>query len=92
MVVAADLIGPSPTLVKSETLQSAMHKMVTSKRDELVVVAEDDPKKLVGTLSRRDLIAAYDHQIDPTYVEPVSQPIWVAYLRRRGSSHTAGEG
>jgi hypothetical protein len=40
-----------------------MHKMVESNQDELVVVAEDDPDRIVGTLSRRDLIAAYDHRI-----------------------------
>ena len=83
VVVAADLIGPAPTLIMNETLQSAMHKMVTSKHDELVVVDARERKWVEGTLSRRDLIAAYDHQIDPDLVEPVSRPIWASYWRRR---------
>ena len=88
VVVAADLIEPAPRLVMSETLQSAMHKMVTSKHDELVVVDEREKAWVVGTLSRRDLIAAYDHRIDPDLVDPVSQPIWVNYWgRRRTQSH-----
>jgi CBS domain-containing protein len=40
-----------------------MHKMVESNHDELVVVAEDDADRVVGTLSRRDLINAYDYRI-----------------------------
>ncbi|MEL7369232.1 MAG: CBS domain-containing protein, partial [Myxococcota bacterium] len=88
VVVAADLIAPAPRLVMSETLQSAMHKMVTSKHDELVVVDERERTWVEGTLSRRDLIAAYDHQIDPDLAEPVSQPIWVAYWRRQRASST----
>ncbi|MEM7678036.1 MAG: chloride channel protein, partial [Myxococcota bacterium] len=88
VVVASDLIAPAPRLVMSESLQSAMHKMVTSKHDELVVVDERERVWVEGTLSRRDLIAAYDHQIDPDLAEPVSRPIWVDYWRRQRASST----
>jgi CIC family chloride channel protein len=62
-LTARDLMKSAPLLTPSESLHSAMHKMVESNQDELVVVAEDDPDRIVGTLSRRDLIAAYDHRI-----------------------------
>jgi predicted transcriptional regulator len=47
----------------SERLHSAVRKMVSSGHDELVVVEDDDPNAVVGTLSRRDLVAAYDIRI-----------------------------
>ena len=62
-LTARDLMKSAPSLTPNESLHSAMHKMVESNQDELVVVAEDDPDQVIGTLSRRDLIAAYDHRI-----------------------------
>ncbi|MFZ1865622.1 MAG: chloride channel protein [Polyangiales bacterium] len=62
-LTARDLMKSAPWLTPNESLHSAMHKMVESNQDELVVVAEDDPDRIIGTLSRRDLIAAYDHRI-----------------------------
>ena len=50
------------TINPQDDLQSAVHKMVTSKHDELVVVDEDDPGKVIGILSRSNLVAAYDRQ------------------------------
>ncbi|MCA9582254.1 MAG: chloride channel protein [Myxococcales bacterium] len=61
--LASDLMADAPRLTASENLYSAMHKMVESKHDELVVVEEHEPTKVLGTLSRRDLVAAYDHRI-----------------------------
>jgi hypothetical protein len=37
-----------------------MHAMVTSGREELVVVDAREPTKAIGALSRRDLVSAYD--------------------------------
>ncbi len=62
VVVAADLIETTPLLVKDESLHSAMRKMVQSKHDELVVV-DDDEKRPVAMLGRRDIIAAYDERV-----------------------------
>lgn len=66
VVVAADLIERAPLLIPTESLHSAMRKMVQSKHDELVVVDAGDEQRPVGTLGRRDLIAAYDHRIQRT--------------------------
>jgi chloride channel protein, CIC family len=62
-LVAQDFIERAPLLSPAESLHSAMHKMVTSHHDELVVVEDGNSRQVIGTLSRRDLIAAYDHQI-----------------------------
>lgn len=75
-VVAADLIERAPLLTPEDSLHSAMHEMVTSHNDELVVVSPDDKREVVGSLSRRDLIAAYDHQIQKDLEEQASQRRW----------------
>jgi len=60
-IVAADLVEEAPVLDPDDNLYEAMHAMVQSGFDELVVMAPGE--ELVGTLSRRDLIAAYDGHI-----------------------------
>jgi CIC family chloride channel protein len=62
LIIAKELAENPPTLTSDEDLQSAVHKMVTSRYDELVVVDENDTQKVVGILSRGDLVAAYDRQ------------------------------
>jgi len=62
LIIAKELAENPPTLTSNEDLQSAVHKMVTSRYDELVVVDENDTQKVVGILSRGDLVAAYDRQ------------------------------
>lgn len=73
-LMARDLLKSAPSLTPNESLHSAMHKMVESNQDELVVVAEDDPDQILGTLSRRDLIAAYDHRIRAQSTLPPPAP------------------
>ncbi len=63
LIVAQDLAEKAPLLHPSESLDSAMRKMVSSRHDELVVVDDTDERRIVGTLSRRDLIATYDARI-----------------------------
>lgn len=63
VLVAADIVEPAPLLHPTESLHSAMRKMVSSGRDELVVVDAIERDKVVGMLSRRDLVLAYDQQI-----------------------------
>ncbi|UCD58194.1 MAG: CBS domain-containing protein [Candidatus Hydrogenedentota bacterium] len=62
LIIAKELAVNPPTLTRQEDLYSAVHKMVASRHDELVVVDEDDPQKVAGILSRSDLVAAYDRQ------------------------------
>jgi CIC family chloride channel protein len=62
LIIAKELAGNPPTVTPDEDLYSAVHKMVASRHDELAVVDPKDPKKVVGILSRSDLVAAYDRQ------------------------------
>ena len=72
-VVAADLVEPSPTIVPSDSLQTAMHKMVAEGFEELPVVSEEEPGKVLAMLSRRVLVAAYDQHIQ-TYLRDWHPP------------------
>ena len=62
LIIAKELVVNPPSLTPQEDLYSAVHKMVTSQYDELVVVDERDRQKVIGILSRSDLVAAYDRQ------------------------------
>jgi CBS domain-containing protein len=73
-LIAGDLMKTAPSLTPDESLHSAMHKMVESNQDELVVVDRADPTEIIGTLSRRDLIAAYDHRIRSQTTVPPPAP------------------
>ena len=60
LIVAADLVESAPTLRMDEPLRFAMDKLVASHQDELVIVDADDERFVVGTLSRRDVVAFFD--------------------------------
>lgn len=61
---ARDLMHPRlPILTPKQSLLDAMHTIVASRREELVVVDAEDKTKLIGTVSRRDLVATYDHRL-----------------------------
>jgi CBS domain-containing protein len=60
LVVAADLIGATPTLSPAEPLRTALDKLVAGHHDELVVVDPEDATRVVGTLSRRDVVAFFE--------------------------------
>lgn len=62
LVVARDVAVPLPTVTQEETLYSAMHKMARVRDAALAVVDSKDPKKVLDTLSRQDLIRAYDQR------------------------------
>jgi len=62
LIIAKELAVNPPKVTPQEDLFSAVHKMVTSQHDELVVVDENDSQKIVGMLRRTDLVAAYDRQ------------------------------
>jgi chloride channel protein, CIC family len=46
-----------------ESLQSALDKMAHLNVDELPVAREDNPDKIVGLLSKRDIISHYHRRI-----------------------------
>lgn len=64
LVVAGDVAVPLPTVTRDETLYSAMHKLARVRDAELAVVDKKHHKKVIDTLSRRDLIRAYDQRAE----------------------------
>ena len=60
LVIAADIAVPAAALTLGDSLLTAIRRMVTTHHDELVVVDERDPRKVIGTLGRTDVVATYD--------------------------------
>ena len=68
-VVALDLLSPSFTTIRQdEDLSAALRKFRTTGQSELPVVEGDGSLKVIGVLSRRDVITAYH---DRLYQRPV---------------------
>jgi len=63
LVVAQDLEVPATTLTPADSLLTAIERIIATRSDELVVVDEGDPRAIVGTVSRSDIIATYDRQL-----------------------------
>jgi len=63
LVIAQDLKGPAITLTPADSLLVAMNRMVVNQSDELAVVDENDSGRITGTISRGDIIAAYDRHL-----------------------------
>jgi CIC family chloride channel protein len=61
LVVAKELSTTDViTVTKNEKLGSALEKIGFKNIEQLPVVEEDNPRKIVGILSRRDIFAAYN--------------------------------
>lgn len=63
LVIASDLEAPAETLTPADNLLTAIRRMVEAQSDELVVVDEHDARQIVGTVSRSDVISAYDQRL-----------------------------
>ncbi len=63
LIVASEIAHEPVTVTSDEALLSAVKKLVGARYEELIVVAADDPKKAIATMSRNDLITAYNHEI-----------------------------
>jgi CIC family chloride channel protein len=57
LVIASDLEAPAETLTPADNLLTAIRRMVEAQSDELVVVDEQDARRIVGTVSRSDVIS-----------------------------------
>lgn len=69
LIVAKELATPRViTIFPDETLRDALAKIGYRNIEHLPVVRRDDPRKVVGMLSRRDILAAYNKAlIDRTF-------------------------
>jgi len=63
IMIASDIEVPATTVKPRDSLLVAVNRMVASGQDELVVVDQHDPGKVIGTLGRSDIVAAYDHTL-----------------------------
>jgi CIC family chloride channel protein len=63
LVLAAEISQPAPTITPGEDLFSAVQKMVSGRYTELIVVDEMDPGKVCASVSRNDIITAYNQEI-----------------------------
>ncbi|MBU0754489.1 MAG: chloride channel protein [Planctomycetes bacterium] len=63
LVLAAEIAQPAATTHPGESLFSAVQRMVEGRYTELIVVGEDDPKRVRAIVSRNDIITAYNQEI-----------------------------
>jgi len=64
LVIAADVATTEIlTLYTTDNIQVALQKMSSRGISQLPVVAEDDGKKILGTVSRKSVMAAYDKTV-----------------------------
>lgn len=63
LVIAVDIAGPVVTLRLGDDLHTALRLMARHRLDELPVVADDDPNRILGTLRRETILAAYDRRV-----------------------------
>ena len=64
MVVAKDLASENVITVSTEdNLYTALEKISRKDFSTMPVVAADDPAELVGIVSRRDIIGAYEKAV-----------------------------
>jgi CIC family chloride channel protein len=63
LIIAGDIEMPARTVALHDSLLSAINNMVKSGSSEIIVVDDHDDHRIVGTLSRGDVIAAYNRQI-----------------------------
>jgi CIC family chloride channel protein len=61
LIVAKEFSTPKViTVTKNENLDTALKKIGFKNIEQLPVVDEGDPRKIIGILSRRDILAAYN--------------------------------
>jgi CIC family chloride channel protein len=63
LVLAAEIAQRANTIRPGDSLFKAVQQMVSGRNTDLIVVAEDDPDRVIHTLSRNDIITAYNQQI-----------------------------
>ncbi len=64
LVIVKDFANwPVITVTPNENLSSAMRKFTLKNIESLPVVDEENPRKLLGIITRRDLIAAYNKKL-----------------------------
>jgi len=64
LVIARDVATTDVTTIRpSDNIQLALQEMGSRGISQLPVVAEDGGRKVIGTLSKKDVLAAYDKAV-----------------------------
>ena len=64
LVIARDVATTDVTTIRpSDNIQLALQEMGSRGISQLPVVADDDSRKVIGTLSKKDVLAAYDKAV-----------------------------
>jgi CIC family chloride channel protein len=64
LVIARDVATTDVTTIRpSDNIQLALQEMGSRGIAQLPVVADDDSRKVIGTLSKKDVLAAYDKAV-----------------------------
>ncbi|MFT5241851.1 MAG: CIC family chloride channel protein [Kiritimatiellia bacterium] len=63
LLIAEEVAHPAITVCPNNSLLDAVRIMSSNHLDEILVVAPDESDKLLGTVSQRDIVLAYDRQL-----------------------------
>ncbi len=63
LIIARDLVEPTPAVGPHDTLAECMDKFERTDCDHLPVIENEKTMKLIGTISRKDIIKLYNHEI-----------------------------
>ena len=63
LIIAKDLVEPVFTVTPHDTLADCMNKFEKTDCDHLPVIESDNSRKLIGNVSRKDIITLYNHEI-----------------------------
>ena len=63
LIIARDLVEPTESVTPETTLADCMQKFERVDCDHLPVINTDESRKLIGNISRKDIIKLYNHEI-----------------------------
>ena len=63
VLIAGDIMILTEPLTPEDTLDVALRRHMETDLEELPVTAIDDPQRILGLISRRDIISAYHKQM-----------------------------
>lgn len=63
LIIARDIERPAQTVTSEDSLLAAVNTIATTDTPALIVVEQQDPRKVLGILGRDDIVATYNRQI-----------------------------
>ncbi|MCP4724782.1 MAG: CBS domain-containing protein, partial [bacterium] len=68
-IIAQDFIQAPVTINYSDTLFTAIRRQHEVNMHDLIVVDDDNPKKVMGVLSGNDIVSTYDREIKKSMLD-----------------------